>query len=89
MHIEHLAVTKAMQGRGVGRDMMYRALLTFRRAVDDLGAPVLTLVPLTEDLVSYYAKLGFVSYARHMGQRRMMLTARQAVEATLHDDETI
>jgi len=81
VHIEYLAVVEALHGQGLGTDMMQRALLSFRNAAIDLGVQVLTLVPITDKLVDYYKKLGFASYATHMGQKRMMLTAQQAIAA--------
>jgi GNAT superfamily N-acetyltransferase len=82
VHIEYLAVTSSDQGRGLGTDMMSRALLSYRRAVDEIGAPALTLVALNDGLMAYYRKLGFFPYASHTGQRRMMLTAQQVIAAT-------
>jgi hypothetical protein len=61
--------------------MLGRALLTYRRAIIDIGIPVMTLVPLTEKLVSFYADRGFVRYGAHQGHRRMMLTAQKAIKA--------
>jgi ribosomal protein S18 acetylase RimI-like enzyme len=81
IHIEYIAVIDDLHGLGLGTDMMQRALLSFRQAVIDFGAPVLTLVPITDKLVEYYKRLGFVSYGVHTGQRRMMLTAHQAIAA--------
>jgi ribosomal protein S18 acetylase RimI-like enzyme len=81
VHIEYLAVSEEYQRRKLGTMMMYRALATFRKAVEEIGAPVLTLVPLKEELVKYYSDLGFLRYAQHLKERIMMLTAAQAIGA--------
>lgn len=48
-------------------------------AVLDMGLPVLTLIPLTTKLVEFYGGIGFVSYAERLGERRMMMPARTAL----------
>lgn len=81
LHLEYLAVAKEFQGSGIGSDMMSKALAVYRRAIVDFGVPVMTLVPLRNKLVKFYSDLGFVPYGGHVGERRMMLTAHQAMAA--------
>jgi len=80
LHLEYVAVDKAYQGQDVGTDIMVRVIEVFRRSVLEFGLPVLTLVPLNEKLVAFYASVGFVRYAERLGQRRMMMPARTALE---------
>ncbi len=81
LHLEYLGVDKRYEGSGLGTDMLTRALLVYVRAIIDMGIPVMTLVPLREKLIQFYSDRGFVSYATHLGERRMMLTAAAAIEA--------
>jgi N-acetylglutamate synthase-like GNAT family acetyltransferase len=80
LHLEYVAVDKSCQHQDIGTDIMVRVLETFRRAVLELGVPVLTLVPLTQKLVDFYAELGFHRYAVHLGVRRMMLPAQTVLD---------
>ena len=81
LHLEYIGVLEELQGLGIGTDMMQRVLTTFRSAVVDFGIPVLTLKPLRPCLDKFYADLGFVAYAAHRGEHRMMLTAQLAIDA--------
>ncbi len=47
----------------------------------EMGIPVMTLVPLRESLVKFYQDRGFVRYAQHLHERRMMLTAHDVLRA--------
>ena len=80
LHLEYVAVHKDHQGKSIGTRMMVRVVETFRRSVLEWGAPVLTLVPLNEKLVKFYAGIGFSSYAKHLGERRMMMPAATVLD---------
>lgn len=80
VHLEYLAVDRTYQTAGVGTDMMGRVLRTYLKAVLDIGVPVLTLAPLTPKLMTFYEGLGFRVYAKHIGERRMMLPAQTVLD---------
>jgi GNAT superfamily N-acetyltransferase len=80
LHLEYLAVDQDHQGEGVGTDMMGRIVGTYLNAVLEFGVPVLTLAPLNDKLVTFYEGLGFRPYAKHIGERRMMLPAQTIID---------
>lgn len=80
LHLEWLAVDKGHQKRQIGTAVMGRVLETFRDAVLETGIPVLTLVPINDEVQAFYAKLGFYAYAAHQKRRDMMLPGQSVLD---------
>lgn len=80
LHLEYLAVAKAHQGQQLGTIVMGHVLDLYHGAVQSLGVPVLTLVPVDDRTLRFYERLGFHAYAEHKGRRNMMLPGATVVD---------
>jgi len=73
-----LGVHSNLQGQKIGKLMLAQAIATFARVGEQIGLPHLVLIPISDEVKPFYAKLGFREYD---GGQRMFLPLESAIEA--------
>jgi len=58
--LAQLGVAKAVQGRGIGRELVLHAMGQGAKVAEIAGCRLLVVHPATQELVAYYGKFGFV-----------------------------
>lgn len=72
-----LGVHRQLQGQGIGKLMVGRAIKIFAEVGSQIGLPHLVLVPISEDVKPFYLSLGFREYDNG---DRMFLPLQSAIE---------
>ncbi len=80
LHLHWIAVHAPMQRRGLGTDLMARAIDDFYEIATRTGVRFMTLVSISEDTKAFYEKLGFEQYGTSLSHPKMLLPAQSVIE---------
>lgn len=81
VHLEWLAVSRSMQGNGIGKFLLAHAITQFSRVAEIAGVPFMTVAAIDQRTCDFYAKLGFVPFGTtNIVSPRMLLPAQLAIQ---------
>nr|WP_232793217.1 GNAT family N-acetyltransferase [Caulobacter hibisci] len=81
LNLEWLAVHRGLQGNGLGMILMGRVLSDFAAINDIAHVPALTLKPISEAVVPFYKRIGFVSFQPKVRGGGLLLPASDLAPA--------